>query len=849
MKEKLNRAFSNMTMPDDCADRIQRAMRRKLRQKAQGRYVSTVAPGGKNHWGLAACLALLLVVGGGAWMLWGAPGGTPIDPLSVVQGWQTTETYNGNGYSLDYPQGWTVVDPGKAVIFQNPKLGRQALLVIEQQKSGNLEQRQDQEGFVLPSSEGFENLQIQSKQVVTLDGFTGGKVSFTYGPEHKQVVQYTVVEAGYIFTCNIPETNSEEYRQTLEGMVEGIRLDANPAPNPSPEGMSQYWDSSIWMLWPMEGWHFQENQGQDGRTLSFLDDESNGSLTISQGEAWIVNSIVGADGLRTFGPDEPENVQKSIKTLDGNNAAYSSFLQEGTRCEEYCVVVQGVGFIINCSYPEGQQDTLGTLMEEMVQSIVFFPGEPPVSDHLMDQVENAISYVTIDGIKLRYWEDWTIETSESSVSEISFTAPMGKAKFTLRVGPMDAVLESQGSRLDERGLLQISPDEGALLINPMKEILAGKVFASVSYIHGAPELLEMRYIGEVGNRAVGLAATCVNEEQSTYLPMLNDIIDSLSFTDENCWATQAMIYILEDSYLYLPDWAASEALGEEFWSQLLFMSFTSSGYYQSDDGTEIAKTQVGDAKMVTRDLGGYKERFIKISQEQAQEYGKLVTGKTLPELNIHDFHDTSNRVSPFYEDGFYYIAVSDFGGTWYRVKSVEYEADGNAVALFDILEEGENNHIGEARAVLAPADNSRGFTVVEKTTNWNPNGVQVTVYVPDNWVMNLVPKKVWVNSAAEQELFQTIIQELKMEGILENVELKNMTIQGEWLILDFDRAFSEQVNAAGLTGENIIIGSVVNSFLDAYPQCRSVTITVEGRSWESGHVVYDGPLTRRDPAL
>lgn len=846
MKEKLNRAFSNMTMPDDCADRIQRAMVRRLRQKSQGRYVSTVAPGGKSHWGLAACLALLLTIGGGAWVLWSATGGTPIDPLSVVQGWQTTETYNGNGYSLDHPQGWTVVDAGTAVIFQDPKLGRQALLVIEQQKSGSLEQRQDQEGFVLPSSEGFENLQIQSKQIVTLDGFTGGKVSFTYGPEHKQVVQYTVVEAGYIFTCNIPETDSEEYRRTLEGMVEGIRLNAEPAPNPVPEGMSQYWDSSIRMLWPMEGWHLRENQGEDGRTLSFLEDKSNGSLTISQGEAWIVNSIVGADGLRTFGPDEPANVQKSVKTLDGNNAAYSSFLQEGKRCEEYCVVVQGVGFIINCSYPEGQQDTLGTLMEEMVQSIVFFPGEPQEGN----PEENGMWAVyQKQGVSLRYRQDWTIETGESSVSEISFTAPMGKAKFTLRVGPMDAVLERQGSRLDDRGLLQISPDEGALLINPMKEILAGKVFASVSYIHGAPELLEMRYVGEVGNRAVGLAATCVNEEQSTYLPMLNDIIDSLSFTDENCWVSQAMIYILEDSYLHLPDWAASEALGEEFWSQLLFMGFTSSGYYQSDDGTEIAKTEMGDAEVVTRSWGDYKERFIKISQEQAREYGKLVTGKTLPELNIHGFNNASNRVSPFYEDGFYYIAVSDFGGTWYRVKSVEYETGGNAVALFDILEEGENNSIGEARAVLAPADNLRGFTVVEKTADWNPNGVEVTVYVPDNWVMNLVPKKVWVNSAAEQELFQTIIHELKMEGILEQAELKNMTIQGERLILDFDRAFSDQVNAAGLTGENIIIGSVVNSFLDAYPQCRSVTITVEGRSWESGHVVYDGPLTRRDPAL
>lgn len=839
MKERLNRAFSNVTMPEQCAARIERAMGRKLRQRTRGRYVGTVTSGGRSHWGLAACLALLLMLGGGAWILLGAPGGEiPDFSLHGSSQSETMRVYTGSGYRLEYPQGWTATEQGQVVTFLDPQLGRQALLVVEHSERRSLEQRQDQEGFILPSSESFENLQLQSKEIVTLDGFTGGKVSFTYGPKHSQVVQYTLVEAGYIFTCNIPETDSEEYRRTLQGMVEKIQLDAAPAPNPIPEGMSEYWDSAIRMLWPMEGWHFQENQGEDGRTLSFLKDGGDGSLTISQGEAWMVNGIIGADGLRIFGPDEPANVEKSIRILDGSNAAYSSFLLDGIRREEYCVAVQGVGFIVNCIYPEQQKDTLGRLMEEMAESIDFFPEEDTVWSVYQKQ-----------GVSLRCRKDWTVEESETLVSEMTFTAPTGKARLALRIGPMDAVLERQGSRLDNRGYLQISPDEGALLVNPMKEMLAGKVFASVSYTHGEPELLEMRYIGTVGNQTVGLAATCENEEQAVYLPMLIDMIGSLSIMGENCWVTQDMRNILEDEYLRLPDWSATESLDPDFWSQLLFMGFTSAGYFPSDDGTEVAKTAMGDAEMVTWDWGDYKERFVKISQEYALEYAQLVTGKQLPELNLHSFDDSSNRISPFYKDGYYYISQSDIGAEWYQVKTVEYKANGNAELVFDVMVEGENASIGEVRATVAPSENLRGFTVVEKESNWQPMGVEVTVYVADNWVMNLTPRRVWANGSTEQELFQAIIQALKMEGILEETELRSMTVQGDAMTLDFDQAFADQVNATGLTGENIIIGSVVNSFLDAYPQCRTVTITVEGRSWESGHAVYNGPLTRRDPAI
>lgn len=64
---------------------------------------------------------------------------------------------------------------------------------------------------------------------------------------------------------------------------------------------------------------------------------------------------------------------------------------------------------------------------------------------------------------------------------------------------------------------------------------------------------------------------------------------------------------------------------------------------------------------------------------------------------------------------------------------------------------------------------------------------------------------------------------------------------GTQLTLDFGSAFRALVLSLGTAGEQMLIGSVVNTFLSAY-QVDTVLITVEGEILESGHVVYDFPM-------
>ena len=68
MERRLTRAYDNMTMPDDCARRIESRLQAELQNRKPGRYTKTVSPFAprRNGWAAAACLLLTLALGGAA---------------------------------------------------------------------------------------------------------------------------------------------------------------------------------------------------------------------------------------------------------------------------------------------------------------------------------------------------------------------------------------------------------------------------------------------------------------------------------------------------------------------------------------------------------------------------------------------------------------------------------------------------------------------------------------------------------------------------------------------------------------------------------------------------------------
>ena len=74
-----------------------------------------------------------------------------------------------------------------------------------------------------------------------------------------------------------------------------------------------------------------------------------------------------------------------------------------------------------------------------------------------------------------------------------------------------------------------------------------------------------------------------------------------------------------------------------------------------------------------------------------------------------------------------------------------------------------------------------------------------------------------------------------------DIEINSISREENHLNIDFNQAFRDLVCTMGTSGERMIVGSVVNTLIANY-DVETVSITIEGEVWESGHVIYDFPM-------
>ena len=89
---------------------------------------------------------------------------------------------------------------------------------------------------------------------------------------------------------------------------------------------------------------------------------------------------------------------------------------------------------------------------------------------------------------------------------------------------------------------------------------------------------------------------------------------------------------------------------------------------------------------------------------------------------------------------------------------------------------------------------------------------------------------------------ENLIAELAKVNIVSiDTEVKGFSQDGKSLTLDLSTGFGQYLNMMGSSGEYVVMGGLVNTFLDAY-DAEEILITVEGNALESGHAIYDKPL-------
>ena len=90
---------------------------------------------------------------------------------------------------------------------------------------------------------------------------------------------------------------------------------------------------------------------------------------------------------------------------------------------------------------------------------------------------------------------------------------------------------------------------------------------------------------------------------------------------------------------------------------------------------------------------------------------------------------------------------------------------------------------------------------------------------------------------------ESVLKELCDRNVLpDTVVINSFDADGMQLNIDFNQSFADLICSMGTAGELMITGSVVNTYLSAF-QAESVYFTINGEILESGHVVYDFPLT------
>lgn len=138
-----------------------------------------------------------------------------------------------------------------------------------------------------------------------------------------------------------------------------------------------------------------------------------------------------------------------------------------------------------------------------------------------------------------------------------------------------------------------------------------------------------------------------------------------------------------------------------------------------------------------------------------------------------------------------------------------------------------------------PVTPQPGDIIPTETTESVSSLRSYSIYVPndnaDGFDMEIV--------STEEISAETVLTELKNRNVLPDaVSMNSFGMDNGLITMDLNQAFADIVCSMGTSGELMIVGSVVNTFLDAF-QAEYVYFTVNGQMLESGHTVYDSPMS------
>lgn len=153
----------------------------------------------------------------------------------------------------------------------------------------------------------------------------------------------------------------------------------------------------------------------------------------------------------------------------------------------------------------------------------------------------------------------------------------------------------------------------------------------------------------------------------------------------------------------LNDFNSQTAKDETFWQDFLFYSYTGA--------SEGAKTE-----QVHHEELGFDETVVKISLQEAEAYAKLVFGTNLPDTKPSFEDMEEGQASCYYQDGYYYIGVSDFPD--YQYTFADYEESDTSITVRYMIDFEDESNVGAVCFTIVPENNENGFIITSKSTEF-----------------------------------------------------------------------------------------------------------------------------------
>ena len=116
----------------------------------------------------------------------------------------------------------------------------------------------------------------------------------------------------------------------------------------------------------------------------------------------------------------------------------------------------------------------------------------------------------------------------------------------------------------------------------------------------------------------------------------------------------------------------------------------------------------------------------------------------------------------------------------------------------------------------------------------------LTLYIPDAQFNFLMQTQADGEVRQAQDLLDALIS---LDALPPNIEVVSFSYLNGQGVLDLSQPFGEAMASTGTAGEYLMMGSLVNTFLDAYA-LDGLTVTCQGQGIKTGHSDYDQPLTR-----